>query len=243
MSRTTSPGTDLCAHCSRIPWEDFLAMSKIERFFIRPTSDDPSCPICRMYLTTFRRMIKIAKLLPSQDTDGHVSFKAAVETPHLCFRAAGATEDSFYIRSQAFSFVQDFTWPRFLVSSVDHKQTVARLQQIFPTDANLSIIRDWLQDCGADHEDCSLHRRIQLRNFQVIDCEQMKVVEAPPECRFVALSYVWGDPTASVAGNLEDIQTLPTTIQQCIRLNNLLEMPVSLDRSLCTFLFHPCRFI
>jgi hypothetical protein len=216
-------------------------MSKIERFYVRPTSDDTSCPICRMYLTTFRHMIKIAKQVPLQNTDGHVSFKAAVETPHLCFRAKGATEDSFYIRSQTFSFVKDFTWPRLLVSSVDHKQTVARFQQIFPTDADLQLIKNWLHDCETDHNDYLLHRRIQLCNFQVIDCEQMKVVEAPPECRFIALSYVWGDSAASVPDNLKDIQTLPITIQQCIGLTTYLNFRyLWIDRYVC---FYPTRTV
>jgi hypothetical protein len=216
-------------------------MSKIERFFIRPTSDDPSCPMCRMYLTIFRDTLRMTKLMLPKDTGGHLSFKAAVETPHLCFRAKGATQDSFYIRSQTFPFVKDFTRPRLLVSSVDHEQTMARLQQIFPTDANLQLIKDWLQDCETDHNDCLLHRRIQLRNFQVIDCEQMKVVEAPPECRFIALSYVWGDSAASVSDNLKDIQTLPTTIQQCIGLTTYLNFRyLWIDRYVC---FYPTRTV
>lgn len=216
-------------------------MSKIERFFIRPTSDDPSCPICRMYLTIFRDTLKMTKLVSFKDTDGHLPFKAAVETPHLSFKAEDATGDSFYIRSQTFSFVKDFTWPRLLVSSVDHKQTIARLQQIFPTDANLQLIKDWLHDCETYHKDCLLHRRIQLRNFQVIDCEQMEVVEAPPECRFIALSYVWGDSAAPVSDNLKHVQTLPTTIQQCIGLTAYLNFRyLWIDRYVC---FCPTRTV
>ncbi|KAF2267456.1 HET-domain-containing protein [Lojkania enalia] len=60
---------------------------------------------------------------------------------------------------------------------------------------NMSLIRHWLKTCAEVHgtsceEPGKASRR--LGRIRVIDVEHMVVVIAPLDCRYVALSYVWG---------------------------------------------------
>jgi hypothetical protein len=74
-------------------------------------------------------------------------------------------------------------------------------------------IRDWVEECETNHHiGCTMDAATQtaLRELRVIDCEMRIVVRAPPDCRYTALSYVWGPPS-DVS---ESIQEPPKTIAQ-----------------------------
>jgi hypothetical protein len=75
-------------------------------------------------------------------------------------------------------------------------------------------IRMSISRCELKHVDsCMLFRPDTLRALKVLDCEQKQIVPAPPGCRYVALSYVWG-PRQSV-NNVEDLSklgVLPKTV-------------------------------
>ncbi|KAF2671595.1 HET-domain-containing protein [Microthyrium microscopicum] len=65
------------------------------------------------------------------------------------------------------------------------------------TKVDYDLIRYWISACESNHdEDCnhSIWPGLpeQHTNFLVIDVELRCVVPAPPDCQFVALSYVWG---------------------------------------------------
>lgn len=57
-------------------------------------------------------------------------------------------------------------------------------------DALTSILRN----CRRNHKNtCKYVKRApDIPSLQVIDCESRKVVQAPPQCKYLALSYVWG---------------------------------------------------
>jgi hypothetical protein len=72
-----------------------------------------------------------------------------------------------------------------------------------------SILRHWLDFCCRNHQDCKV-RKFQKRDLlsvRVIHCPPassslleappLKVVLKPKNCDYVALSYVWGQPTIS----------------------------------------------
>ncbi|KAF2249688.1 HET-domain-containing protein, partial [Trematosphaeria pertusa] len=55
--------------------------------------------------------------------------------------------------------------------------------------------------------------------LKAIDCEERKVVRAPGDCNFVALSYVWGDSsTISPFSGVILPQNLPATIEDSIQV-------------------------
>lgn len=64
---------------------------------------------------------------------------------------------------------------------------------------NLEQLKSWLNTCEKHHgADCHtpqwLGEPSQPTFLKVIDVEKRCVVAAPPNCRYVALSYVWGNP-------------------------------------------------
>lgn len=76
--------------------------------------------------------------------------------------------------------------------------------------ANLALARFWLENCQQTHEECSAPM-LNVPGMRVIDCLTMKVVEAPPFCRYAALSYRWG-PETGQPNILSMVQTFPRTI-------------------------------
>jgi hypothetical protein len=78
----------------------------------------------------------------------------------------------------------------------------------------LELIRMKISECEMNHVDsCSLFRSDTLRALKVLDCERKEIVSAPPGCRYVALSYVWG-PRQSL-DNFDDVSkldVLPKTV-------------------------------
>ncbi|KAF4986694.1 hypothetical protein FDECE_15820 [Fusarium decemcellulare] len=59
---------------------------------------------------------------------------------------------------------------------------------------NFELIRDWLAYCDKYHsEPCKSDKFIPSQDFRVINCENGEVVPAPADCKYAALSYVWGD--------------------------------------------------
>ena len=50
---------------------------------------------------------------------------------------------------------------------------------------------------------CDLFQRKPVPNLRLIDCERLRVIPAPENVGYVALSYVWGS-SASRAPNMKD---------------------------------------
>jgi hypothetical protein len=98
-------------------------------------------------------------------------------------------------------------------------------------------ISGWLNRCTLEHEECQPLQIGALPNgFRVIDVVERRVVTPSPDCRFVALSYVWGktpDPTKTMAtlstikdleqrGGLE-VSKMPLVIEDAIQTCILLK--------------------
>jgi hypothetical protein len=58
------------------------------------------------------------------------------------------------------------------------------------------IIRAAIDRCKEDHEACRHTTTSQLKGFKLIHCQTREVMPAPAGCRYVALSYVWGNTKA-----------------------------------------------
>lgn len=77
-------------------------------------------------------------------------------------------------------------------------------------DALPSIMRDCLRN---HKKTCKTISRGDIPGLQVIDSESRKVVKAPPQCRYLALSYVWGKVKHS-----EDLNSPPPVIADSLAL-------------------------
>ncbi|ERS98655.1 hypothetical protein HMPREF1624_05442 [Sporothrix schenckii ATCC 58251] len=75
---------------------------------------------------------------------------------------------------------------------------------------DFKTIQSWLRRCDAEHPDCKNVWVDELLTTSMIDVQTMTIVPCPPNCEYLALSYVWGpivpEPDALKKG------TLPATI-------------------------------
>ncbi|KAK7934553.1 hypothetical protein PG985_000048 [Apiospora marii] len=62
---------------------------------------------------------------------------------------------------------------------------------IAPNAIDMHQIGNMISDCSSTHDGCR-EDRTQMVGLKVIDCITNRVVVAPPNCRYFALSYVWG---------------------------------------------------
>jgi hypothetical protein len=146
--------------------------------------------------------------------------------------------------SQTEVLLQQHTWvsqwakPSILISRESYERTKARLEPMFPQEAALSLAKGWIETCGLQHEAlCLPSYQSTLRDLRVIDCENRKIVAAPPQCKFVALSYVWGDTTTQYDSDngLEDWQNLPLLVQQSVQVTyDLGYRYLWIDRYVCS---------
>lgn len=99
---------------------------------------------------------------------------------------------------------------------------------------DVSRVRDWLRRCEAEHgETCRsphwLGPSEQSKFLKVIDVHRRCIVNAPPDCRYLAVSYVWGDSarlvkcTTSNVGRMQeqfglDQFELPKTVTDSMTL-------------------------
>jgi len=115
---------------------------------------------------------------------------------------------------------------------------------------DLGLVRRWMDLCEY-HHGTECHDPIwpgsppQPKHFLVVDVEQRCIVSAPPNCRFMALSYVWGSAqqkkltrknwdVLSQAGAL-DRSDLPATICDAILLTRALGEKYCWVDALCIF--------
>ncbi|OCL07976.1 HET-domain-containing protein, partial [Glonium stellatum] len=122
--------------------------------------------------------------------------------------------------------------------------------RFFKETADPALFRSWLDLCESHHVDTcnsSLWPRPppQPEHLLVIDVEDSCVTAAPPACRFVALSYVWGSakqkklthadwPVLSQKGALEG-QDIPATIKDAIRVTKAIGEQYCWIDALCIF--------
>jgi hypothetical protein len=111
------------------------------------------------------------------------------------------------------------------ISSEKAAKTGFRLRNIRPL-ADLGIARAWFERCcqlhGGHHERYTTPSAQALTDLRVIDChaDLLEVVPAPPQCDYLALSYVWGisaTPTKDAVGQAHvHPSTLPAVIQDAM---------------------------
>lgn len=89
---------------------------------------------------------------------------------------------------------------------------------IDPETINFDTLRKMFARCCRKHtKRCRPKPGIQLSAFKVIHCNSRKVVAAPAQCKYVALSYVWGDYPKETISEKPTIQ-FPATIEDSCRV-------------------------
>ena len=98
------------------------------------------------------------------------------------------------------------------------------------------MVRKWLADCVTLHKECGQKKQSpnSLR-VKVLDCHNRTVVELPDRERYLALSYVWGNPKPTLP-DVVSLQALPKVlpvIEDAMRFVNKLGLRYLWVDSLC----------
>lgn len=130
----------------------------------------------------------------------------------------GSDDSSLTIWEDDQEAYHTFSVPSFFTTSLEVEDFQNTMRGYKPTAANLDVVKEWLSVCNTTHVvKCCKQNRQYVRNLKVIDCARRVIVAAPPDCSFVALSYVWGPPSAQpdlISTSLDIV--LPPTIEDSI---------------------------
>jgi hypothetical protein len=109
-------------------------------------------------------------------------------------------------------------WYTFLVSDLTLEEAETTFQSFLtPPLVSLARVEENLQECVTVHgQKCVPEAHQKLLHLRVIDCHTRMVVDAPANCHFVALSYVWGETSATE--NFSSLETMPLTIAHSIHV-------------------------
>jgi hypothetical protein len=96
---------------------------------------------------------------------------------------------------------------------------------IDPLSIDYSIVQGWLHECINEHsEDCSPDKSDPPIGFKVLDVQTCRVIKAPTDCLYVALSYVWGYQSHEQMCHEQTSQELsfPPTVKDAITVTSAL---------------------
>lgn len=173
--------SDLCECCSKISWIELVnALNDENKFELsgmtRPLEElqVSACPSCRIFGSN----------LPSFD----VRFVGR--------RSGPLSRDTFWLR---FRDKHDKFWlpSSLMIMRKEHPSLLDRSSAFVDKRGyvNAPEMKVSIKNCINNHKQCRPQPCDSLRDLKVIDCYERTVVLAPESCQFVALSYVWGQPT------------------------------------------------
>lgn len=212
----------LCGKCSKIPWDHFLDQSEPgnDEF---PVYDLPpnklresNCRLCQFIGQALIEIFDMSK--PSAP-------------PYQLKRQPGTSSDISDIAILRFKELGGY-WTQplrgantFLV--LNHQQLRAESNHgsvMVLGGLPLQLIKQSIAFCQSDHISvCQPNSGEKLTNLRVFDCENRKIIIAPPGCDYVALSYVWGSRTGGTEfGRAFDPNFMPKTVDDSVRVTQAL---------------------
>jgi hypothetical protein len=191
--RTESP--DVCDRCFNIPWKELLLLSQFTAPRVVPE------------VLGFQSTCRICVLLQNTDLATVKAF-----WPQLELESEDQTRDTIGLSGMVSLDISRNG--QFIITRLKGH---ARAHDLRQGEIDTGLIKRWIRGCQNDHQRCvkDIGCRSKLQNLRVIDCEQRIVVSSPLECKFVALSYVWGTSSAYSTGE-DNVETPPKTIAQSI---------------------------
>ncbi|KAJ4990365.1 tol protein [Stagonosporopsis vannaccii] len=199
-----------CERCSKIPWDslvDDITITKISSDKPAHEGKESACRFCRLLNRVYNQS-------PVWRTG--LFFHYMEKYPH--FEGSPELRSKYVCCISADEHIYQEYLPHLIVTRIEPSGIQSALRHVLPERTDISKLKRWVADCEADHDrHCALPQRPNLIGLKVIDCEHRIVVQAPHDCRFVALSYVWGDTTKD-SRDLNSGDSLPQTILDSIRL-------------------------
>ncbi|CAG5181270.1 uncharacterized protein ALTATR162_LOCUS9678 [Alternaria atra] len=218
-----SKKSGICERCNCIPWKDLLKnplwwvpdqpVIKEDKVPLKASS----CRICNL----FAKIIETQKL--SENGPYHLRkyrpwYLKNKEVPGLPALNSSQTLRMFYLQV---SDTDHITCPQLMVTDFQPNDTSTKLRYYQASNVDIEQVKAWITECETSHcvdcvGDAATHD--PLRQLRVIDCDQKSTVPAPLGCRYVALSYVWGQHESA----FNDLQNAPETIADSIDLTKRL---------------------
>lgn len=91
------------------------------------------------------------------------------------------------------------------------------VRQLDADAADFELISSWVNFCATHHgQNCGSEADEPVPALRVIDCETRDVVIAPPNCKYAALSYVWGSESVEIPDLDRIPDPSPKTIEDAI---------------------------
>ncbi|KAH7381356.1 heterokaryon incompatibility protein-domain-containing protein, partial [Phaeosphaeria sp. MPI-PUGE-AT-0046c] len=210
----------LCKKCLNIPWEDLMNSRILSSFEFTIYAQPPeelkatSCQLCQF----------VAKSLLTffEDTK-------TCQPPYQLRKQEDIAIDDHALAVLHFKDINGY-WnqplrgaPAFLIIQNQSYTESRAPQNLLIGGLPLGLIQRSLATCREAHGDECQPEYNRVRNLKVFDCETCEVVPAPENCRYVALSYVWGPQTndSDTEGSIKH-NSMPKTIEDSLRVTKSL---------------------
>jgi hypothetical protein len=205
---------DACDRCRNIPWVDG-SFDRWTTVKLSRESLSAICPICNILLSRECQILSIGTSYFGASLTW--TLKAGLQVSSIFTPKSDNDVRSQILLLQAYRNkpLRDAVN---LISITNISKGVARsseYQYCDPPKVSFSQIKQHIDVCMEQHKNsCSFSPDRSLLDLQVIDCEQRVLVNARKDCKYVALSYVWGETSGSEDFVLS--HSLPPTIEDTI---------------------------
>lgn len=207
--RAKSLPNHLCSRCCAIRWSYLIQKSdngqQVKKFNVAVNEcheelRSSSCEICQLFAllkpsaldtsTCSLRAVSLSALFTGSSTREH---PLGPDTS-LVFIASGRNEPQPDKRRHMGHVIA--------VEPLRKASTSHELRRYEYEKINFRLIKYWMKYCDKNHpKNCKPEKLATISNFRVIDCtepeyinrEEPVVIPAPADCKYAALSYVWGD--------------------------------------------------
>lgn len=213
----------LCDGCRAVDWSSVPALAadgllKTKKLNLRSWKAtfeelrDSSCPICAIV-----SIIAKPYLGPNYLVLRAIPLTSSFHIGSDAFRYKHPTPDSAS-RCTVLSLIRPsgYLGPHFETSLAAVRLDDLQSKKITPSPIDYEQLKNLVETCQKEHKRCCKAKsRTNVSGLEVIDVrtQPLQVIEAPGQCEYLALSYVWGKQGESLVHNLENA---PAVIKDAI---------------------------
>ncbi|KAI2621593.1 heterokaryon incompatibility protein-domain-containing protein [Hypoxylon sp. NC1633] len=188
-----------CQQCQEIDWPTALEGgmgrngngTKVIRIFEKKSRTEllnSICRVCRLVGHLVNPDIpEDAQLNVCLETSNDLAHSRPSQHPTpVKLAVRSPANDSTRIRG----YKIDYT--RFIIHFSSRDDEDVNIRILKPSQVNFDFFKEILLECLDEHKECQ-SQGPEVAELKVIDVDTGEVRQAPPSCKYAALSYVWGD--------------------------------------------------
>ncbi|KAF2432292.1 HET-domain-containing protein [Tothia fuscella] len=235
----------LCSSCKKIDFESYLEKKvKWPIKFGRLGNLDQDCPFCRLVIACVHQSgVRVAKgnqlmlcnelnwklsvvyaLYDGKMLEGYSTYRDVRATAK---RTGGKSAYSFVVYVRKDEPLGDI---QYLADNDPLREQRFFGRRVDQNYIDLELVRSWLPRCKSVHgRSCeeSGEAAKRLPNIRVVDVLERLVVSPPPDCVYVALSYVWGKDT-----DCKHVKTRKTDVRRDREGREYVKLPSKLPQTI-----------